>query len=134
MAAEAVELWPIASRVARVVRIRWHTDRFEPIRPAINNVRDTGHRLDVVHHRRLAKRPFDCRKRRLDPRPSSLTFEAFNQSGFFAANVRSGAAMQEDVERELAAQDIFAEVAFGITLVDRSLKSIPRQRVFVTQI
>jgi hypothetical protein len=41
-------------------------------------MRNTCHRLDVVHDGRSSKRTFDRRKRRLDSRPSSLAFQAFD--------------------------------------------------------
>ena len=74
-------------------------------------MRDAGHRLDVVDHGRLAEHAFDGRKRRLDPRPGPLAFEAFDQPGLFAADIGRRAAMHVNIERKVAAADVLAQVA-----------------------
>ena len=55
VAADAIELRPVAAGVARVLRIGRHADRLEPIDAAVDDVRHAGHRLDVVHDGRLAE-------------------------------------------------------------------------------
>ena len=125
VAADAIQLRPVAAGIARILRIGRHAHRFEPIDAAIDDVRHAGHGFDVVHDRRLAKRPFDGRKRRLDARPGPLAFQAFDQPGFFAADVRRRAAVQKDVERKLAAENVLAEQLVGVALVDRRSAADP---------
>ena len=62
VAADAVELRPVAAGVARVLRIGRHADRLEPVRAAVDDVRHAGQRLDVVDDGRLAEGPLDGRE------------------------------------------------------------------------
>ena len=82
----------------------------------------------------LRNSAFDGRKRRLDPRPGPFAFQAFDQARFFAADVCRRAAMQENIERKVAAENVLAEIACRVALVDRRLQPIPAQRVFEAQI
>src|SRR5437660_12898977 len=97
MAADAVQLRPITAGVARVLRVRRHAHRLEPFGPALDDVRDAGHRLNVVHDRWLAKRALDGGKWRLNPRPGALAFEAFDQPRLLAADVGPGPTVDEDI-------------------------------------
>ncbi len=133
VAAEAVQLRAVAAGVARVFRIGRHADRFEPIDATGDDVRDAGHGFDVVHDGRFAERAFDGGERRLDARPGAFAFQAFNQPRLFAADVRRGAAMQENIEREIAAQDVLAQIILRVAFVERSLKPVPRQRILISQ-
>ena len=86
--ADAVQLRAVAALVARIVGVGRHADRFEPIDAALEDVRHATERFDVVDDRRLAEQAFDRGERRLDPRPGPLAFEAFDQAGLLAADVR----------------------------------------------
>src|SRR5258705_13756285 len=105
MPAEAKQLRPIAAGIARVLRIGWHADRLEPVCSTIDDVRHARQRLDVVHDRRLAERPFDGRKRRLDPRPAALAFETLDKARLFAADISRRAAMEEHIAVKFFAED-----------------------------
>src|SRR5439155_18034240 len=76
---KTIELGAVAPGIARVIWIGRYAHRLKPIGAAIENVPHAGDRLDVIDDRRLAEGPFDCRKRRLDPRPGPLPFEALDQ-------------------------------------------------------
>src|SRR5262249_59933346 len=89
VAADAIELRPVAAGVARVLWVGRHAHRLEPVCAAIHDVRDAGERLDVVDDRWLAESALDRRERRLDARPGALAFEAFDEAGFLAADVGS---------------------------------------------
>ena len=106
VAADAVELRPIAAGVARVFRIGRHADRLEPVGAAVDDVRHARQRLDVVDDRRLAERPSTAGKRRLDARPGALAFQAFDQPRLLAADVGPGPAVHVDVEVEVLAENV----------------------------
>src|SRR5579875_2556597 len=78
VAADAIKFRPIAADVARVLWVRRHAYRFEPIGATIYDVRDACYRLDIVHDRWFAEGPFHSRKRRLDARPTALAFQTFD--------------------------------------------------------
>ena len=82
----------------------------------------------------LRNAPFDGGKRRLDARPGPLAFQAFDQPGLFAADVGRRAAVQINIEREVAAEDVLAEIAGGVALVDRGLQPLVAQRILVAEI
>src|SRR5207249_11724526 len=106
---KGVELRPIAAGVTRVLRVGRDAERLEPVVAALHDLRDAGEGLDVVDDRRLAEGAFDGGERRLDPRPGPLSFQALDQPGFFAADVRPGAAVHHHVEIEAAAENVLAE-------------------------
>ena len=109
-------------------------DRFEPARAALDDVRNATQCLDIVDDRRLAKSPFDRRERRLDPGPAPLPFQAFDQSGLFAADVRPGAAVQPDVEIEARPVDIPAQVPGRPRLFDRRFEDLVRANILESQV
>ena len=122
VAADAIQLRPVAAGVARIGRVGRHAHRLEPLDAPIQDVRHAGERLDVVHDRRLAEQPLDGRKRRLDPRPRALAFEAFDQPGLLAADVRSRPAVQIHVEVFAAAENVLAEQIRLVAILDRLLE------------
>ena len=67
-----------------------------------------GKRFHIVHDRRLAEESFDGGMWRLDSRPSPAAFDALDQPGFFAANVGRGAAMDDNIQRKAAAENVLA--------------------------
>src|SRR6185312_8759016 len=58
----------------------------------------------------------------LQTRLAGLTFEAFEQAHFLAADIGAGAAMEIKVEIEARAARVLAEEAGRVSLLDRSLK------------
>ena len=91
-------------------------------------------RLDVVHHGRLAEEAFHGGKRRLDPRPGPLALQALDQAGLFAADIGPRPAMDEQVERVVRAEDILAQVAGRVGLVDGRLHALAGKRILVAEI
>src|SRR5207247_1654684 len=74
--ADAVQLRAKAAGVARVLGIGGHAHRLEPLHPAVDEMRDARHRLDVIDDRWLAECPLDGGEGRLDTRPGTFTFQA----------------------------------------------------------
>ena len=82
----------------------------------------TAMRLDIVHRGRAAVQPDAGRERRLHPRHALLAFKAFQQRGFFAADIGAGAAMQEHIEILAGAAGVLADQPGRVGLVDRGLQ------------
>ena len=95
---------------------------------------DPGHRgegLGVVDRGRLAVQAEARRERRLEARLALLAFEGFEQRGFFAADVGAVAVVRVQVEVEIRAQDVLAEIAGGARFLaapPRSARRLPRSR------
>ena len=70
----------------------------EPARPAPQDRRRHGDRLDVVHGRRAAVEADIGRERRLQARLALLALEALEQRRFLAADIGAGAVVDDDVE------------------------------------
>src|SRR5438034_2957997 len=134
MAADAVELRAITAGVARVLRVGRHTHRLEPLHASAHDVRDARQSLDVIDDGRLAKGPFNSGKRRLNSRPSTFSFQAFDQAGLLAADVGAGAAMEEDIEMKVLAEDVSAEQSGAVGFIDRFLHRPKRTAVFIPQV
>src|SRR5487761_633037 len=64
------------------------------------------------------------RKRRLEARLALLAFERFEQPGFLAADIGTGAAVEAELEIEARAAGVWAHEAGGIGLVDRRLEDL----------
>ena len=91
--------------------------------------RQVGQRLDVVDDRRLAVQPDRRREvRRLQARHATVAFEAFDQRCLLANHVRAGTPVQDDVDAEVAAEDVLADVARRICLVEGSGNPLLRER------
>ena len=82
----------------------------------------------------LRNAPFDGRKRRLDPRPGPLAFQAFDQARLFAADVRPAPRCKINVERKVAAQNVLAQQVVGVAFSIACLQDAKAAAVFVTQI
>ena len=83
----------------------------------------TAIELDVVDRGRATVKADIGRERRLQPRLALLAFEAFEQRGFFAADIGAGAVRHVEVERP--AVDVVLADQFGlIGLIDRGLQML----------
>ena len=78
----------------------------------------------------LAPQPFLRGKRRTRTRPSRLAFQRSDQRGFFAADERSRAFHQFDVELESAAENVVAQQPVFAGLLDGAVQAMHRQRIF----
>ena len=86
----------------------------EGFRAHLDDVFHIAKRLHVVDDRRAHIQPERGGEvGRLDARVGALAFEAFDEAGFFAANVGARAAVHVDFEVVPAAENVFTEVAFG---------------------
>ena len=76
---------------------------------------DGGQGFDVVDDRRPAEQALHSRERRLDARPAALAFDAFEQAGFFAADVRPCASDAGSIRRR----------SYALPLIKPCLPKIP---------
>src|SRR5687768_14920799 len=97
-------------------------ERLEPARPAPEDGRHDGDRLDVVDRRRAAVEAGPRREGRLEARHALLALEAFEHRRLFAADIGAGAAVDEQVEIVAGPGGIPAEQAGVISLLDRRLE------------
>ena len=134
VAADPVDLRPVAAGVAGVVGVGRRADRPEPIDAPLQDVLHAGQRLHVVHDGGLAEHALDGRERGLDPRPCPPALDALDQPRLLATDVGRRAAMDVNVQREVAAQDVLAQVAGPVALVDRRLHPLQAQGVLVSQV
>ncbi len=88
--------------------------------PLREQPRQVGERLDVVDDGRLAVQADGGREeRRLEPRHAAVAFEALDERGLLADDVGTGAPVEDDVDGEVGAEDVRADVAGGVRLVQR---------------
>src|SRR4029077_16062507 len=76
------------------------TDRFIPIRAAVDDMRDIRQRLDIVDDGRRSERALNRRERRTVARICAPALERFEQTRLLAADIRAGAAMSVNLEVE----------------------------------
>ena len=96
----------------------------EPLRAAPQDRRYDRDRLNIVHRGRAAIKPAIRRERRLQARLALLAFQAFQQRGFFAADIGAGAAVDVNVEIIARAAGVLADQPGFIGLVDRRLQRL----------
>ena len=90
--------------------------------PAIlDNPRDVGDRLDVVHDRRAVEQADGRRERRLIPRLAGLALERLDERHLLAADVRARAGVNVNLAVEAAAEDVLADEALRAGLFDGAL-------------
>ena len=88
--------------------------------PLAQQPRQVGERLDVVDDRRLAVQADGGREeRRLQARHATVALEALDERRLLADDVRAGAPRHDDVDGEVGAEDVPADVAGGVGLVER---------------
>src|SRR5262249_39646731 len=114
LAADAVQLRP-------AVFLR--AERRVPLRTPGDDDRHVAERLDVVDGGRLAVQPHDRGEWRVVARLRALAFQRFEQRGLFAGLVRAGAAVYVHVAVEAGSEDVLAEKAALVGLVDRALEN-----------
>ena len=84
--------------------------------------RHVAERLHVVDDSGLSVQTFDGRKRRLEARLPAKPLERLDERGLLSADVRTCAAMHDDVAIETAAQDVLADVPARPGLLDCALE------------
>src|SRR4029450_5919106 len=93
----------------------------ECLAAVVDDPRYSGEGLGVVDRRRFAVKAVARGKRRLEPGHALLAFERFEQRGFLPADVRAVAVVIVQVEGKTAAEDVVAEKAGAICLLQRFL-------------
>src|SRR5262249_34656519 len=93
-------------------------ERGEGIATVLDDPRQVRHRFDVVDDRRLAVEADRSREvRRLDPREAATTLEALEQRRLLAPDVGARAGVDDEVDRELRAEDLVTDRPVLVGLV-----------------
>ncbi len=90
--------------------------------------------FDIIDDGWFAEQAFDGGEGGFDARPRALAFKAFDQSGFFAADVGPGTAMQDDVEVEAGAMNVPAEDPGSVAFANGSIQNAVAGAVLVSKI
>ena len=97
--------------------------------PLLHDPRHVRQRLDVVDDRRLHVEALGRREeRRLEPRHAPVALEALDQRGLLADDVGPGAPVQDDVDGEVGPEDVLADVAGGVRVVERLRRALLGER------
>ena len=134
MAAHTIKLGPIAAWVAGIIWIRGDADGFEPFGAAIEDVSYAAKRFNIINDGGFAKETFDGGEGRLDSGPGALAFEAFDESGFFSADVGASAAVEDDIEVDAGAENVFTEDSGGFAFANGSIECAVAGAVFVAEV
>ena len=92
--------------------------------PLRDDVRHVGERLDVVDQGRPAVEALHRREWRLQPRVAALALERVEQRRLLAADVGAGAAVDDQLQVAVGAEDVLAEVAGLIRFGDRGVEDV----------
>src|SRR5579864_8414281 len=109
-------------------------ERGVPFHPVIHDGGKGCERLAVVDDRRAAIETDSSREGWFQAWIATSPFERFHQRAFFAADVRARAAMHDDFERKIAAQNVLADVACLVGLLDGARHLPPGQRQLAAHI
>src|SRR5215469_166898 len=113
VAGDAENLRPAVSRPA---------NPREPRRAAAQDGWHDRDSLDIVDRCRTTVESDSCRKWRFQPRLALASFEAFEKPSLLAADIRTGAPVQIEVEVVARAASVFADQSPRISFVDRRLQ------------
>src|SRR6266852_4690875 len=92
---------------------------------ALEDDRGNGaERFDIVNDGGAAVEADDSREGRPDARIAALAFQRFHKSRFFATFVSARAGVDQEVEIEAGAEDIFTEIAARISFFKRAFDDI----------
>src|SRR5207302_3605000 len=100
----------------------------------LQNHRNSGERDYIVDHRRFAEQACDGRQRWFEANLAALPFKAFQQRGFFAADIRPGAEPRLEIEIALASENAAAEQLAFTRYLDGTSELPERMRIFGTNI
>ena len=113
---------------------RLRTDLVEPVRTLVDDDGDVGERLDVVDDGRTVPETLHGRERRTGLGHAAVAFDGLEKSRLLTAHERAGAEAELDVEREAAAEDVFAKKTKIARLLDCDLKTVNGERIFGTDV
>ena len=86
----------------------------------VDDPRQVGERLDVVDDGGLQVEALGGgEERRLEARHAAVALEALDERGLLAHDVGAGAPVEHDVDGEVGAEDVLADVAGGVGVVER---------------
>ena len=100
------------------------SEALEPIGAGGDDVGDVRKRLDVVDQGRPAVEALDRGEGRLQPRVAALSLERVEQRRLLAADVGAGAAVDDQLDLLAAAEDVLAEEARVIGLLDGGVEDV----------
>src|SRR5439155_15464006 len=103
-------------------------------RALVQDDRYARQRNHVVDDRRLSEQPFDRRQRRTRTDLAALALEALEHRRLFAADVRTGAEADLEIEPLAAAEDARAQIAARVRRIDRRRQRAVRVRVLDAEI
>src|SRR2546430_11159591 len=104
--------------------ILWSTQVGIPFRSAQDDVRYTRQGFSIIDDGRPATQSHDSREGRADARYAALSFQRFHQRGLFPNFVRARAAVPVHVKIVAAAENVLAEKAACIGILDRLLHEV----------
>src|SRR5262249_27492832 len=99
-----------------------------------DNGGDRAQCFHVVDDRRTAVQADDSGEGRLDARVAALAFERFHQRGFLAALVSARTGMNQQIEVEAGAEDVFAEITAFVGFGDGRIHDVQHVAVFTANI
>ncbi len=99
-------------------------EALEPVGALGDDPRHVGERLDVVDQRRPAVEALDRREGRLQPRVAALALERVQQRRLLAADVGAGAAVDDQLEVAVGAEDVRPQVARLVRFGDRGVEDV----------
>src|SRR3954471_24342241 len=86
-----------------------------------NDVRNRSQALDIINDSGAAPESDNSRERRTNARNTALSFERFHQCRLFANFIGAGAGVPIAIELLARAEDVVAEKALGIGIINRLL-------------
>ena len=119
---------PVSAK-AFVPPLRCGAQAGEPVRPVEEDAGHAGVGLDVVDVGRVAPEPGHRRIGRAHAGHAALALDRVHQRGLLAADEGAGAFLDDEVEVQPAAQDVLAQEAVRLRLVDRFAQRLDGQRV-----
>ena len=134
MAADAIEFGSIASRITGIFGIGRDPYGLKPIDTFSKNMDHICQGFRIIDNGGFAENPFNRWKRGFDAGPSPFALEAFDKSGFFAANIGTRPAMDENIQRVFRSQNILTQKARGIGLVDSLLHDAHSGTILIADI
>src|SRR5437660_10442492 len=99
-----------------------------------NDVRDRRQALDIINDGRAAPKSDDSRKRRPDAGYTALSFERFHERRLFTDLIGAGAGVPIAIELLAGPENVVAEEAFGVGVIDRLLHDGEQVAIFATNV
>ena len=101
-----------------------NTDGLKPVSALQDDLRDVAQGFNVVDVGGAFKQTLDRRERGLRPGFTTLAFDGGHQGSFLAAHESAGAQTDVDVKVEISAEDVVAQQAVFMGLLDGLLQAL----------